>query len=421
MDSEQRSDDELARLVSAGDDEAFAELYRRSFGRLYDFAIRLTRNRDMAAAAVQMTLLRAYQALRVEPPPGPIRPQLFAMAHQDIADRMRRGKPEVLEGEEAFFAADPSRLAQPALANDLPDLARIAWQVARELKTDEYELLDLNSRQRLDVEEIASVLRTRQETAQSKLARAREQAEQSFSGLLLLSRGRQECLDLDFLVGDDQWSPGLQRRVLRHLQSCQACQATRRGYPTFTEVLATLTLVPAPPDWEETILTRLQDAVRSGAPTPTPAPVAPVAPVPAPPAPSPPGPLPEGAGGSGGIGGWFNRVFREGGPRGPLLAGLAGVLLVTIIALTALCGAGAFDGDEPIPTGTPSPSPSASPTATLTSTATPTVTATATPVPPPTATPVPPPPPPTPVPPPPPPPPTATPVPPAPTPVPTTP
>ena len=416
MDSEQRSDDELARQVSAGDEEAFAELYRRSFGRLYDFAIRLTRNRDMAAAAVQMSLLRAYQALRIEPPPGPIRPQLFAIAHQDITDRMRRGSPEVLEGEEAFIAADPSRLTQPGPANALPDLARIAWQVARELKTDEYELLDLNSRQELDVDEIASVLRARQDTVQSKLARAREQAEQSFSGLLLLSRGRQECLDLDFLVGDDQWSPGLQRRVLRHLQSCQACQATRRGYPTFTEVLATLTLVPAPGDWEETILTRLQDAVRTGAPAAAPAPVAPVAPVPTPPAPSPPGPFPEAAGGGGGIGGWFNRVFRQGGPRGPLLAGLAVVLLIAIIALAALCGAGAFDGGEPIPTASPSPSATASPTATLTPTATPTLTPTATPLPPPTATPVPPPPTATPVPPPPPPPPpTATPVPPPPT------
>ena len=387
MESEQRSDDDLARQVTAGDEEAFAELYGRFFGPLYDFAIRLTRNRDLAAATVQLSLLRTYQGLRAGQVQGPVRLQLFTAIHQDLIGRLRRGRPEVLEGEEAFVAADASQLAHPGLANDLPELARTAWQTAREMRPEEYELLDLNIRQQLDVGEMAAVLQTKQEPVQSRLVQARELAEQSFSSLLLLNRGRQECLDLDFLIGDEPWSSGLQRRVLRHLQSCQTCQTMRRRYPIFTEVLATLTPVAAPSGWQEIILTRLQDAVHARVT------VASVAP---PPPQQPPGPLSQA--GEGGIGGWFRRVFGQGGSRGPLLAGIVGVILVVGIALAALCGAGAFDGDGAVPTITGTATITATATQTFTPTATITATPTATPVPPtappppPTATPVPPPP-----------------------------
>lgn len=373
------SDDELAGQIALGNEQAFDELFDRYFGRLYDFAIRLTRDRDSAAAAIQLTLLRAYQGLRAGQLPPPVALQLYAMAHFDVGERLRRAPPQIFEGEEAFVVTDPSRLAQPGLEGDLPDLGRLAWQAARELRPEDYELIELNVRQGLDVGQMAAVLRGRPEMVQARLTRARDQFESSFTGLLLLSRGRQECLDLDFLIGDEPWSASLQRRVLRHLQSCQSCQTTRRRYPAATEVFATLTSVAPPASWPEIIRSRLQDAVRAAIPTG------------APPAQPPP------AAGYGQPESWFTRVFGR-GPRGPLLAGLGLILLVIIIAIASLCAAGAFDGGEPTPT--PTLTPTLEPTSTWTPTLTPTDTPTDTPLPP-TATPVPP---------------TATPVPPTPTP-----
>ncbi len=368
MESELQSDEELAQQA-ASDERAFVELYHRYFPHVYDLALRLSRDRDVAAMVAQASFFRVYQGLRTSPPPGSFRVQLFAIARRDLVERVRRHRGPVLEGEEPFVSADPSLLANPALAPELPELARIVWQTARGFKLEEYELLDLQIRQELEAHEIGTIVGSRAETVQGRIVRLRDAMEESFTAFVLLSRGRRECLDLDFLVGDEEWTPQLRRRVIEHLQSCQACQATRRRYPTAAEVLSTITPVPAPADWEDTILSRILQAARTGEPVVAPAPAAPVA-IPAQRETMEPFPVSE----DGGIGGWFRRTF--GGRRGPLYAFLAGGLLVLIIALAALCGAGAFDGG-----GGADITPTPSPTATDTPTGTPTETPTATPTP----------------------------------------
>jgi DNA-directed RNA polymerase specialized sigma24 family protein len=391
------ADDELARLVAQGDEAAFAAVYGRYFARIYDFALRVSRDREIAALVVQATFLRVYQALRAGQTEAPVRLQLFAGAHHDLAERLRyrRGPPP--ESEEPFAAAHASVLPNPALAGELPELARLAWLVCGEIKLDEYELLDLDVRQQLDPGEIAVIHRSRPETVEQRLARLRAAFDDSFAARLVLSRGRRTCLDLDFLAGDEQWSAGLRRRVVRHLQSCLTCQGTRDRYPSGTALLAAFVPVPAPAGWEETILTRLQEAARSGALAQAPAPPA-VAP---PPPRRPREPLPQPAAAGPTVAELVQGLFAGGGARGPLIAVLGGGLLVLAIILGTLCAAGAFDGGTsfsetatPTRTRTPSATPTASltrtPTLTPTSpplpTDTPVPTATAEP-PPPTATP----------------------------------
>ncbi len=404
MNEHDRSDEELAQRVAGGDEAAFAELYRRYFGRVYDFALRLARDRDVASLVVQSSFLGAYRGMRSGEMQAPFELQVFANAHHDVRERLRRRRGPVLEGEEVFASTHPAFLADAPLAPELPDLARDAWQASREMKPDEYELLDLSVRQSLDVQEMAAVLRMRPEVVEARAARVRDSFEESFSSLLLLRRGRRECLDLDFQVGQDEWSVSLRRRITRHLGGCDTCREMRRRFPAATEVFAALMLVPAPTGWEETILDRLQSAVRTGT---GPAAAAPAAPVAAPAAPAatpvaptvtpppagrPPGAVPVAAPGGAGIAGWFDRFFGGGDARGPMLAGLLGGIILVVIILAALCGAGAFDGGGP--TATPTPTPTATgtatptPTATATSTATPTLTSTPQPLP--TATPAPP-------------------------------
>lgn len=373
MNADERSDDELARQAGGGDEAAFVELYRRYFPRLYDLALRLTRDRDVAAAVAQASFFRAYHGLRAGEVQPSFKIQLFAIAHRDLTERLHRRPAAVLEGEEAFAAADPSGLTTAIPAADLADLARLAWRAARELKTDEYELLDLSVRQQLDATEAATVLGTRPEAVERRLRRLQDFFEESFTSLLLLSRGRQECLDLDFLVGEDGGSSATRRRIIKHLRSCELCQTTRRRYLPAAELLSALTPAPAPAGWQETILVRLLEAARAGAPTSGPSPAAPLGA--APPARPPTGGFTIARGG--GIGDWFDRLFGRGGARGPLLVVLGGALLAAIVALAALCGAGAFDGggEEATPTTTATVTTTPTATTTTTPTATPTETA----------------------------------------------
>src|SRR3990172_9611043 len=297
MDGQDRSDEDLTRQLAEGNEAAFAELYRLYFVPLYDFDLRVTRARDAAALVLQVAFLRAYQAVRAGEP-APFRLHLFAAAHYDAMERVRRQRGAVLEGDEAFVTLDPSRIAHPALAAELPDLARMAWQIYRDVKPADYELIDLSVRQQFEPAEIAAMLRTRPESVETRLARLRAAFEEAFSSLVLLRRGRRACLDLAFLIGDADWSASVRRSIQRHLQSCQTCQATRRRFPSASELLAALAPAPAPAGWQETMLERLQNAARTGVMAATPAPaVTPVeTPLPParrpPPAPPPPSPAP---------------------------------------------------------------------------------------------------------------------------------
>ena len=364
MDVEQNSgDEELAHRVGEGDEQAFAELYGRYFGPIYEFAIRLTRDRNVAALVVQSTFLRAYQRLRGGGPQSPVRLQLFAGAMADARERLRGRRQAAPESDEAFAVADP---VSPNIAL-ATEVAGIAWQASQEMRPHDYELLDLSVRQHLDESELAAIMRTQPQSVQRKLASVRDTFEQSYVALLLFSRGRRECVDLDFMIGGAVWSASLRRGITRHLRSCQTCQATRVRDPDGVEAFASLVPVSAPDGWQGTMLDRLQEAASTGAVAAAAASGR-----------GPGDPLPKLGGG--GIGDWFSQLFDGGGPKWPLFAVLGGALLFVVLVLAALCTVGAFDDDDQAsPTATPTATATGSPTGTRTPTLTPTPTETAIP------------------------------------------
>jgi DNA-directed RNA polymerase specialized sigma24 family protein len=389
MDADPRTDDELAQAAAAGDEAAFAGIFERDFATLYDYAIRLTKSRDLAALVVQASFVGAYGTLSSPEPRGPFKLQLLANAHYDAGNRLRGHRGEPPAANDAFDEIDSARLPDGESASDLPAVGKAAWQAALASKLDEYELLDLNQRRGLDAAEIAATLRTRSETVQGRLERSRQTYEQAFSAALLFESGRRACVDLGFVIGDEtELSAGAQRRVAKHLETCQTCAATRARYPSALAALAALALIAAPAGWQETILARLREATRSGQVSAA----APVVPPPGAAAPAPvPVPAAAVAAGGGGFGGWLSRTFGS-GSRGPLIIVLTIGVLIIALVLGGLCAAGAFDSDSLDVDATATSTASATPTVTET----PTVTATATeeptsipPTAPPTATPAP--------------------------------
>jgi DNA-directed RNA polymerase specialized sigma24 family protein len=374
----QQSDEELARLAAGGDERAFSDLYNRYVPEVFDYAIRISRDRDIAALVLQSAFLRLYQTLQSGTLPPSIKLQLFAGAHHDLAERMRGRRMPVIEGEEAFVVADAARLARVVPGPELHELTRLAWQAARELRPEEYELLDLSIRRGLSDEEIASFMRTRAQSVQVRLDRARGLFEESFSSLVLLSYGRRTCLDLDFLVAEDKWSSSLRRRILQHMASCTVCQNTRRAYISAAEALAAIGVAPAPPGWQAIMLSRLLKAREGGeaAPTgpllpggvPAPEPVsAEAATAPLSTSPYTARPMTSYSTNPG----MFER-FADFGGRGPLVAVFGGGLLILLMIFGALCSAGAFDS------GSSSSKPTGTATVTRTATRTRTATVTAT-------------------------------------------
>ena len=389
MDGDEHTDDVLVQRIGEGDEQAFVALYRRYFEQVFDFAIRMTRDRDTAALVVQSTFLRVAQGLRSGGATGPFKVVLFATARSDVRERLRRRHGPPVDHGEGFDIGAPSRLSNPAFAAELPDLARAAWRASLELSPDDFELLDLHVRRQLHAGELAAILRSRPEQADSKLAGILRKFEVSFAALLLYGVGRRACVDLDFVLAEDDWTPALRRRVQRHYQSCQTCQTTRRRYPGANEIFASLTPVLAPAGWEDAMRERLVEAMRSGAAVAPP--VAVGATVPPPPArqaePFEPAPVTQrGGDGGGGLADWLSDLFGGDGNRGPLVALLGGALLLIVIIVAGVCAVTGSDGGGDDETATPTVTPTGSVTETPTLTGTLTTTPTGT-VPPAVATP----------------------------------
>lgn len=109
-----RSDEELVALAQAGDREAFALLYDRYLPRVYSYCYRLLGEREAAEDANTDVFMRALSALPAYRR-GSFRSWLFAIAHNVIADELRRQRPTV-SLEAAGALPDPTSLEQSAAA-----------------------------------------------------------------------------------------------------------------------------------------------------------------------------------------------------------------------------------------------------------------------------------------------------------------
>lgn len=125
------SDEELVAQAQRGHREAFGLLYDRYLPRVYGYCYRLLGEREAAEDANTDVFMRALAALPAYRE-GSFRSWLFAIAHNEIVDALRRRRPTVsldevshlidhsVFEEAADTAADWSRvqLALPLLSED---------------------------------------------------------------------------------------------------------------------------------------------------------------------------------------------------------------------------------------------------------------------------------------------------------------
>lgn len=104
----------LLAAVSTGDQQAFADLYRRSSPHLYGLLLRMLQRRDWAEEALQDAFFRVWQKSETyAPEKGAPLTWLMSIARYRALDLLRARRPEVEmpeEGEEPPMAlADPKQ------------------------------------------------------------------------------------------------------------------------------------------------------------------------------------------------------------------------------------------------------------------------------------------------------------------------
>jgi RNA polymerase sigma-70 factor (ECF subfamily) len=154
-------DRDLVAKARRGDVEAFNLLVSRWEKRVFNYLLRLVRNREDALDLSQEVFLKAYQNLGKLEDAGRFGPWLFRIAHNEAFSLLRKRKPEA-DAPEAEIDARP-RHSFPI------ELSLAVENALSRLAADQREAVILKIYQGFKFEEMAEVLSCPVSTVKSRL------------------------------------------------------------------------------------------------------------------------------------------------------------------------------------------------------------------------------------------------------------
>jgi RNA polymerase sigma factor (sigma-70 family) len=252
---------------AAEDRAAFAELYEENFGGLFDFVVRIVRNRDVAADVVQATFARAWDEIRLHRELRHPKAWLYGAARNRAIDELR-GRRWIAEEPPEYAQADSSRLADPQAVAEDQEMVDLVWSSAAALSPGDYSLLDLHVRRGFGAAELAETLELERGAVYTRLSRLRSSLEESVAATLLVRRGRDDCEHLAAIAGvavGDSLTPELRRAVRAHVKDCETCSRARRRFVSPVELFGALAPVAALPGVRESIWQALPAVAPAGA------------------------------------------------------------------------------------------------------------------------------------------------------------
>lgn len=157
-------DRDLIVKAQRGDVDAYNLLVSRWEKRVFNYLLRLVRNREDALDLCQDALLKAYQNLRKLEDPGRFGAWLFRIAHNEAYSMLRRRKPE----EE--LGADAGDGVAPGGRQMMPVETALAVEAAlTRLTPEQREAVVLKIYQGFKFEEMAEILECPVSTVKSRL------------------------------------------------------------------------------------------------------------------------------------------------------------------------------------------------------------------------------------------------------------
>lgn len=224
-------DVELARRATAGDGEAFGQLFQRWFDRAFDVAWHVVRNRDTAAEVAQEAFATAWQQIATLRQPESFGGWLLRIARNKALnrlDRERRSRP--LGDDEALVMLDGERRADddPATAVGGQERDDLVWAASAALGADDASLLSLHLRHGLDAGELADELGVAANAAHQRLFRLRKRLGDAVASWTLWQRGSPRCVELRTLLaaaGVTRFDRDASSMITAHVRSCPDCRS----------------------------------------------------------------------------------------------------------------------------------------------------------------------------------------------------
>ena len=246
-------DEAVPARTRTGDRKAFRALYEPHVEGMFDFALRVVRDRDLAADILKKTLARAWRLFRQQGGPGGARARLYGLAYDCVLDELRyqwrcpRPKQPARAGLD-FTQIDPDRLPDASQVASDKELVELVWDTAAALNAEHYALLDLHVRHGLSPDELANHLAVESDRLQSRLSLLYESFEDEVTSTLLATRCRDNCDDLDAMLSEldaERTTSEIQMEVRKHAGQCDRCQESKRGFTSPTKILRSF--APMPP------------------------------------------------------------------------------------------------------------------------------------------------------------------------------
>lgn len=204
------SDDRLARRSAAGDQEAFAEIYRRHHDGLYRYCLSILRNPEDARDALQAAMEKACRAMPTQRVSGGLRPWLFRIAHNESISLASRRTRHAEDQALAAAATGTEGAEQERLEQLLADLATLPLQ--------QRSALVLRELSGLGTEEIGSALQISPSAAKQSIYEARVALRQ-------VGEGRDmKCQRVQRKISDGDGREMRGRRLSAHLGDCAICR-----------------------------------------------------------------------------------------------------------------------------------------------------------------------------------------------------
>jgi RNA polymerase sigma factor (sigma-70 family) len=232
-------------LLVAGDPRGLAAIYDNYADRLFAYCVSLLHDHDAAADVVHDTLLIARERAGQLRDPERLRPWLYAIARNECL-RALRDRRRTAGLDETNDVTDESVDLDAALRSE--ELRELVWTAAASLNPGEREVLELSVRHGLDGADLADALGVSGNHASALLSRARTQLERALSALVLARTGRNDCPDLDAMLGDweGRLTPLLRKRLVRHVERCPICGEQRKLKVSAGALLAGVPFLFAP-------------------------------------------------------------------------------------------------------------------------------------------------------------------------------
>ncbi|MBA3301546.1 MAG: sigma-70 family RNA polymerase sigma factor, partial [Thermoleophilaceae bacterium] len=181
------ADDALVEAVRAGDDAAYAELYRRYQPRVAAYVRGMVLDEGRAEDVAQEAFINALRAMRCTTKEISFRPWIFEIARNaaiDLHRRTSRAEEVSMDADSALRPADHLRLAngaapeQAVFTKERLDHLQDAFE---ELSEPHHKVLVLREFEGLTYQEIAARTGLTRPAVESVLFRARRRLEQEYA------------------------------------------------------------------------------------------------------------------------------------------------------------------------------------------------------------------------------------------------